>query len=523
MAVAENRGNAKMTRRMSNDNLPPERNRPRLAPGCLRLMLLAGGSAVLFVVLLVLLIDFTNTGEKVKKGLAEAVASGLEPAQAPVAEPQVIERVVEKVVEVPKIVEVEKKEPLPSRYVDRRAIDTVELWNGLSVSSEVKTQEGGHATAELAKDESFQLAISMNLTIPRANQSLEELAKLNPELPKILPDLARLVETAQVSPFYHALYEAKSKRLQQNLTRLDRILSRHNFYDCETVLELTHPDTGQRALMIQSEMDVVSDGSDGDRWPELDDYISMSDNYRYSTSYAWPKKTATPNPMLARREAELTAKQARFAQSGLSIEENRELRTAIDQLTIEVGEMKARSFLIAEADPFVVIPLTMLGRTEETPFGPKIGDYVVVIFGGRVFPAIAGDAGPTFQAGEASLRLAKALNEKAGVYNRPVSDLKVTYLVFPGSADPVKDAPDLVKWRETCERLLGGLGGLGEGYQLHEWEDLIAKKKAEAQGDVPAVSPPAAPVATPPPAVESPALPRPATTPGEAVPSAPGN
>lgn len=497
MAVAENGDNAKVTRTMSNDNLAEV---PSRRAGRGRRLWLAAGVAVLVAAGALLFIDATDRGGAIRKRLALWLYPGFGREVSPGAGAGV--RVVEKIVEVPKIVEVEKKEPLPSRFVERKTIDTVALWNGLSVTSEIQTGEGGHATAERAREESFQLKLAMNLTVPKANQSLEDLARLNPGLPRVLPALDRLLGTARVSPFYHALYEAKAKRLQQTLTRLDRILSRHNFYDCETILELTHPETGQRALLIQSEMDVVSDGSDGDRWPELDDYISMSDNYRYSTSYAWPKKTATPNPMLARREAELKAKQARFAVPGLSLDENRSLRAAIDQLTIEVGELKSRSFLIAEADPFVVIPLTLLGRTEETPFGPRIGDYVVVIHGDKAYPAIAGDAGPTFQAGEASLRLAKELSEKAGVYNRPVSDLKVTYLVFPGSADPVRDAPDLERWHQTCERLLAGLGGLGEGIVLHRWEDLIARKRA-ARGEN-------APSSAPAPTTGSPSAPAPA-------------
>ena len=464
--------------------------------GCLKLMLLGLACVALLIVGVILLIDSTNSGDKVKKGVVEVIESARGSGNAPSGQPEIVEKVVEKVVEVEveKIVEVEKKEPLPSRFVERRTVDTAELWNGLTVESAVETREGGFATAERERDGGFQLAVELKLSIPKPNTKLTELAKLNPELPKLLPDLERMLKSAKVSPFYHALYEAKTKRVQQYLTRLDRILSRHNFFDCETVLELTHPDSGQRALLIQSEMDVVSDGSDGDRWPDLDDYITMSDNYRYSTSYAWPKQGKTPNPLLAPREAELKAKKARFAVPGLSIEENRSLREDIDRLTIEVGEMKIRSFLIAEADPFVVIPLSMLGRADETPFGPMIGDYVVVFYGGKAFPAIAGDAGPTFQAGEASLRLAKALNERAGVYSRPESDLKVTYLVFPQSAEKEKGPPDLVRWRETCDRLLGGLGGLGEGYALHEWEDLIALKRAPK---VEASEQPAVPDSTP--------------------------
>ncbi|MCB1229166.1 MAG: hypothetical protein KDN19_02805 [Verrucomicrobiae bacterium] len=483
---------------MSNDNLMGNRpstshtsgseNGNRRHLGCLKLIAICVASVVLLIVALVLLIDFTDSGDRVKKGVVDVVEAARGPGETP--EPEVVERVVEKVVE--KIVEVEKKEPLPSRYVDRRTVDTVELWNGLTVTSAVQTEQGELATVERDRDESFQLELELTLTIPKADTSLADLAKLNPDLPKQLPALERMLPTAKISPFYHALYEAKAKRVQQYLTRLDRILSRHNFYDCETMLELTHPDTGQRALLIQSEMDVVSDGSDGDRWPELDDYISMSDNYRYSTSYAWPKRTATPNPMLARTEASLKQKEARFSVAGLSIEENRQLRSDIEELTVAVGEMKARSFLIAEADPFIVLPLSMLGRMDETPFGPMIGDYAVVFYHGKAYPAIAGDAGPTFQVGEASLRLAKALNENAGVYTRPESDLKVTYLVFPQSAEKKKGPPDLEKWRETCARLLDGIGGLGEGYELHQWEDLISRKRAEktpATANPPAPSP----------------------------------
>lgn len=492
---------------MSNDNLTGNRTSESsstasggkgksLGGGCLKLIAICIGSVVLLIVAVVLLIDFTDSGDRVKKGVVEVVEAARGPGEPGDPEVVVKEVEVEKVVEVEKIVEVEKKDPLPTRYVDRRTVDTVELWNGLNVTSAVQTVQGKRATAERDRDESFQLELELKLTVPKASTKLEELAKLNPELPKQLPALKRMLPAAEVSPFYHALYEAKAKRVQQYLTRLDRILSRHNFYDCETMLELTHPDTGQRALLIQSEMDVVSDGSDGDRWPELDDYISMSDNYRYSTSYAWPKQTATPNPMLARTEALLKQKEARFAVTGLSIEENRQLRSDIERLSVAVEEMKARSFLIAEADPFIVLPLSMLGRFDETPFGPKIGDFAVVFHEGRAFPAIAGDAGPTFQAGEASLRMAKALNENAGVYSRPESDLKVTYVVFPQSAPEEKGPPDLEVWWDTCQRLLDGLGGLGEGYELHRWEDLIAKKRAAKSA--PASAPPA--VAPPPPA-----------------------
>jgi hypothetical protein len=128
-----------------------------------------------------------------------------------------------------------------------------------------------------------------------------------------------------------------------------------------------------------------------------------------------------------------------------------------------------------------VIPLSFLGRRDQNEFGPAIGDYAVVIYGDKIYPAIAGDAGPSWKFGEGSLRMAKELNEKATAYNRPVSDLIVTYLIFPGSAEETKGPPDLAVWHEQCSSLLEGIGGIGEGYELHQWEDLIAKKKAEEE------------------------------------------
>ena len=162
----------------------------------------------------------------------------------------------------------------------------------------------------------------------------------------------------------------------------------------------------------------------------------------------------------------------------------------------EVADLKARSFLIAEADPFIVVPLFMLRYRGIDAYAPTIGDYAVVLHGDRVFPAIVGDAGPTFQAGEASLRMAKEINEKAGVYSRPVSDLSVSYLVFPGSAESTKGPPDLEQWHERCQALLDGLGGLGPGVSLHHWEDTTKAAVAPEVQPAPELEPGEAPPAS---------------------------
>jgi hypothetical protein len=149
------------------------------------------------------------------------------------------------------------------------------------------------------------------------------------------------------------------------------------------------------------------------------------------------------------------------------------LKDRLETLKRGIEDMKARSFLIAEYDPFIVLPTSVLSSSDS--FAPKVGDFAVVVFGEKLYPAIVGDGGPIFKVGEASLRMAVELNKKASSYSRPVSDLKVTYVVFPGSRDEQKGPPDYAKWRDRCKELLTEAGGLGEGYEIHTWEDLIPK------------------------------------------------
>ncbi len=451
--------------------------------GCLLAVVVVCLCGVLSLVLALFLIDVLNLGGKVKAGLKDFIGADARHAEPPSPEPEV--RVVEKIVEVPvekvveKIVEVEVQPPMPSSYIPWQKIDTAKLWNGIQIENRVEAAQGGLASVEREKDESNQLEMPLSFKIPRPSENMEDLERLNGHLPKMLPGIGEMMETAKVSPFFHQLYENKTRRIQQRVTRLDQQLSVHNLYDTETILELEHPETGRKALLLQGEMDVVSDGSDGDRWPFLDNYISMSQFYQPFTSYGWGKRTSTPNPLLARWEENLDKYEDRFAIKGLSIEENRYLREQISTLTREISDMKARSYLIAEADPFIVISLAFLGRRDQTDFGPLIGDYAVVIHEDKLYPAIVGDAGPTWKSGEASLRIAREINKNASPYSRPVSDLTVTYLVFPNSREEVNSPPDLQRWHDNCRAYLDQIGGIGEGYALHQWEDLIPIKLEE--------------------------------------------
>ncbi len=503
----------------------------------------SGGCGFLWALLLVGLIlvpaavyflEFTEIGAKVHRRLQRMTGQtqvqvalgavtptplGTAPASPPVIEKIVevpVDRIVEKIVEVPMF------RPIPDRFVAPKEIDTAQLYGGLMVKTEIAAEQGDTATLERGNDGAYQIEMTLKIRVPKPHADLASLSVLNAKLPAILPDLELLLRSAKISGLYHELYRLKQEEVQRSLTRLNKVPSRHNFFDCETVLELRHPTTQAIALMMQGEMDVVADGSDGDRWPKLDDYITMSDHYQPFTSYGWKKATSTPNPLLAQWQADLKKYEAEYALPGLSGERNRFLRDRIAVLPLQIADMKARSFLIAEADPFIVVPLSFLGRKDAAPFVPNIGDYAVVIYEDSVYPAIVGDAGPSYKMGEASLRVAKQLNEKATVYNRPVSDLKVTYLVFPDSAEKDKQAPDLVKWRARCDELLGGLGGLGAGYELHRWEDLIAKRKAnEKTAGEKTVAPPTAPPTLDPPSSASPASDSTATVPPAQVRPAP--
>jgi len=368
------------------------------------------------------------------------------------------------------------RDPLPNKFVDYKSIDTVRLWNGIDSNSLMNVIQGGIASEERTDRKSYTFDFNVNVRIPFPVKDSQGIFSINPNLSKIVPELGDMIKAGKVSGFYHKLYDLKAKRLQQFLTRLNAVPDRHNFYDCETILELVNPRTKRKILFIQSDMDVVSDGSDGDRMPEYDQYIAESTNYQPFTSYGWKKQTVRPNPLLKRWEKKLDVEVKKLEQGKLSSSRVKVSKQNIETLKREIADMKSRSFLIARADPFIVIPSWMRMYANQNEFSPSVGDYVAIIFEDRILPAIIGDTGPTWKLGEASLRIAKELNSNATSYKRPVSDLKVSYLIFPESADS-PSAPDLDKWFDKVQLLLGEVGGLGNGFKLYRWPDYFIKKK----------------------------------------------
>lgn len=175
----------------------------------------------------------------------------------------------------------------------------------------------------------------------------------------------------------------------------------------------------------------------------MPDKILKSSFYQPSTSYRWEKRTDKPNPLLKPWQQRLASYKKTLEKAPAA--EKTALRRKIDHAERVIEELKRYSFLISEYDPFIVVPLGVVNQS--TPFSPQFGDYAVVIVGDKLYPALVGDAGPRYKTGEGSLRLSREINPKAGPYSRPVSDLKVSYLIFPGSAEPEAGPPDYEKLR----------------------------------------------------------------------------
>jgi hypothetical protein len=250
-------------------------------------------------------------------------------------------------------------------------------------------------------------------------------------------------------------------------------------------------------------MDVDADGSDSDRLPAGS---GSSANFKPVTSYRWPKKSQIPNPYVGPAEDRLKRYQTELENKATSPDRKKELKAGIAGVRDEIETLKKYSFLIGATDPYIVLPMG-LGKTD----GGKVGDYALVIFGDRIFPAIVGDIGPSDKAGEASLRIAKEINASATAYNRPVNDLKVTYLIFPGTAETPWGPPDLEKLQARTEALVKEIGGAS--VPIHHWENIIPPLPSPTP--TPSPSPTPTPSSSPTPSASptgTPATPGPAAT-----------
>jgi len=393
-------------------------------------------------------------------------------------------------------------------------LDTAKLFNGVTVHANVETLPGADATTERVDPNSYVLDLKLQARVPSPNRTIDELAKVAPQLPVLLPGLTAMLTPDPVSPLFAQLYETKIRVLRENLVRLDLLLSRHNFFDCQTVLQLQHPQSHRKALLLQADMDVDADGSDADRMPIG---TGAPTNFKPSTSYRWPKKTPAPNPYLAATEEKLKHAEDEYAFSTTTPERKRELRTAIAQLRAEVFTLKKYSFLIGATDPYIVVP----GAFTHGHDAVNTGDYALVVFGDAIYPAIVGDIGPNDRVGEASLRLAKQINAQSTPYNRPVSDLKVTYLIFPGTADKPFGPPDLNKTQARCQKLADEIGGAT--VPLHRWENIIPPPPTPTPSPSPSPTSTSSPAKSPPPGISTTPAASPSPTFAFPVPSTTGS
>jgi Fungal chitosanase of glycosyl hydrolase group 75 len=245
------------------------------------------------------------------------------------------------------------------------------------------------------------------------------------------------------------------------------------------VLQLKHAQTNRKALLFQADMDVDADGSDSDRLPAGS---GAPTNFKPFTSYKWNKKTQVPNPYLPMIEEKLRRAEEEWLVRTTTADRKRDLRNAIAQFQNEIATLKKFSFLIGTTDPFIVIP-SNFARSG----GAKVGDYALIMFGEKICPALVGDIGPNDKTGEASLRIAKEFNAASTAYSRPVSDLKVTYLIFPGTAETSFSPPDLDKIQVHCQALVDEIGGAG--VPLHHWENIIPPPPTPTPAPTPSPAP----------------------------------
>ena len=390
--------------------------------------------------------------------------------------------------------------PTPPPYVPNKRVDFGKVFNGMQYKVTLETENGTTASKDRTEPSSYTAEVSIKVKVPKPQKDLDEIKALNPKLPELLPALPQLLDRATVSPFFDDLYRLKVENLQKNLNRLDVLLSRFNFYDCETILEIQHPETKRRALLVQADMDVDEDGSDPERVAVVD---GSSLTFQPFTSYKWARKTDAPNAFLPGREQALDKAKRDLASGGLSAEKTKALKAQMEDVKAEIHSLKTYSFLVGAVDPFIVLPFCVVAK--KTPFSPVPGDYCVVLHGDKLYPAVVGDVGPTYKMGEASIRICKEINTRSSSIQSATTDLKITYLVFPGSADRPFATPDLAKWRERCTKLLAELGGTSS--EVFAWQDLTTPP-----------TPPPAP-ATPTPAPPSSTTPTPSPTPASPTPA----
>ncbi len=320
----------------------------------------------------------------------------------------------------------------------------------------------------------LEIAQTATIVRPEALTRAEDLEKLNPGLLAALPGLRDLIGRAAISPKFKLLYDAKVKLAAEGAP-----LASRSYFDCATVLDVHEAKSGRCAVVFQSDMETDTDGTDSVRLPQLKDYddARLSHSFQPLLAYSWNKggDGGPVNPFP--KYFEDTLEQLRNLQRQVNVFARddpgpvwQDMKRHFEQQVATLdrsakhyhGDLVSRRSLVASLDPFIVVPQTWIGP------GMRVGDFAAVVFAGQVYPCVIGDTGPKAKTGEASQRLARALNPKASGTLSAVTTVAVTYVVFPGTRFAL-GAPDLVRYHAEVSRLLGEIGGLGAGVTLHTW------------------------------------------------------
>lgn len=366
------------------------------------------------------------------------------------------------------------------------------LLAGCSKSKQAPTESSTAALPEWVVGESESVALkkstpaylrieqTASIIRPRALKDVAALEKLNPGLTQAIPALSSLVQAAEVSPKFKAFCDAKIKAVAEG-----EVMSTRSYFDCATVLDLTHASSGRTAVLFQADMDVDTDGTDPVRLPRLQDYddARISASFQPILSYSWPKAAtdSAANPFI-QYYADTLVKLKSFHQQ-VSTEAAQDhgymwqgLQSRFEDQISSLGkkakyydeDLRERRSLVASLDPFIVVPMNWPDRLNQ-PHSIQVGDFAAVIYGGKVYPCIIGDTGGEAKTGEASQRLAQAINPKASGRNGAVEGVGVTYLIFPKTR-LAKGVPDLAVFHSEVSRLLAEIGGLSPGVTLHRWQ-----------------------------------------------------
>ncbi len=321
----------------------------------------------------------------------------------------------------------------------------------------------------------LEITQTVSIVRPKAMTKSEDLEKLNPGLMALLPSLKGLMETGTISTRFKTLYDDKIESVAGG-----NFMPAYHFFDCATAMNLKDAKTGRRALIFQADMDTDTDGTDPVRLSKLKDYddARLSRSFQPILSYSWNNSKAAEgpsNPFLKYYDdsvarLRLLQKQVNgYAEmdhgplwQGMKKQVDEQVRSWDRKADYYRNDLRYRRSLIASTDPFIVVPQTWVDEQM------SVGDYVAVIYAGKIYPCIIGDTGPTTKTGEASQKLAQTLNPKASGRVSAVSTPGVTYIVFPGTRG-TRGAPDLARYESEVSRLLGELGGLATGAKVQTW------------------------------------------------------